>query len=107
MASITIRNLNDDVRTRLQVRAAGNDRSMEQEVRLILREAVGSGAVPEKGLGTAIYELFTRQLHYVAPQLAYTVHPASSARVANTGSFSVCATTRKAPLRRVGHRHPL
>ena len=49
----------------------------------------------------------TRQLHYVAPQLAYTVHPASSARAANTGSFSVCATTRKAPLRRVGHRHPL
>ena len=50
---------------------------------------------------------FPRQLHYVAPQLAYTVHPASSARAANTGSFSVCATTRKAPLRRVGHRHPL
>ena len=49
----------------------------------------------------------TRQLHYIAPQLAYTVHPASSARAANTESFPVCATTRKAPLRRVGHRHPL
>ncbi len=41
MASITIRNLDDDVKTRLRVRAAGNGRSMEEEARLILREAVG------------------------------------------------------------------
>ena len=41
MASITIRNLDDDVKTRLRIRAAGNGRSMEEEVRLILRDAVG------------------------------------------------------------------
>ena len=41
MASITIRNLDDDVKTRLRIRAAGNGRSMEEEARLILREAVG------------------------------------------------------------------
>ena len=41
MASITIRNLDDDVKTRLRTRAAGNGRSMEEEARLILREAVG------------------------------------------------------------------
>ena len=58
MASITIRNLDDDVKTGLRVRAAGNGRSMEEEVRLILREAVGEDAVPAKGLGTAIHELF-------------------------------------------------
>ena len=40
MASITIRNLDDDVKSRLRVRAAGNGRSMEEEVRLILRDAV-------------------------------------------------------------------
>ena len=40
MASITIRNLDDDVKSRLRVRAAGNGRSMEEEVRLILRGAV-------------------------------------------------------------------
>ena len=40
MASITIRNLDDDVKTRLRVRAAGNGRSMEEEARLILRDAV-------------------------------------------------------------------
>ena len=58
MASITIRNLDDDVRTLLRTRAARNDRSMEEEVRLILREAVGRKAIPEKGLGTAIHKLF-------------------------------------------------
>ncbi|MDD9982834.1 MAG: plasmid stabilization protein [Gammaproteobacteria bacterium] len=58
MASITVRNLDDAVKTRLRVRAAGNRRSMEEEVRLILREAVGREVIPEKGLGTAIHELF-------------------------------------------------
>ena len=39
MASITIRNLDDDVKERLRVRAAGHGRSMD-EARQILREAV-------------------------------------------------------------------
>lgn len=41
MASITIRNLDDDVKARLRVRAAGHGLSMEEEARQILREAVG------------------------------------------------------------------
>ena len=41
LASITIRNLDDDVKTRLRVRAAQHHRSMEEEARSILREAVG------------------------------------------------------------------
>ena len=41
MASITIRNLDDEVKTRLRVRAAANGRSMEEEARLILGKAVG------------------------------------------------------------------
>ncbi len=40
MASITIRNLDDEVKARLRVQAAGNGRSMEEEVRQILRDAV-------------------------------------------------------------------
>ena len=40
MASITIRNLDDDVKTRLRVRAAEHSRSMEEEARIILRHAV-------------------------------------------------------------------
>ena len=40
MASITIRNLDDEVKTRLRVRAAEHHRSMEEEARMILRQAV-------------------------------------------------------------------
>ena len=58
MASITIRNLEDDVKTRLRRRAAGHGRSMEEEVRVILAEAVEREAAPTRGLGTAIHELF-------------------------------------------------
>ena len=36
----------------------GHGRSMEQEARLILADAVSREAVPESGLGTAIHELF-------------------------------------------------
>lgn len=41
MASITIRNLDDTVKRRLRVRAAEHGRSMDEEAREILREAVG------------------------------------------------------------------
>ena len=57
MASITIRNLDDEVKTRLRVRAATNGRSMEEEARVILREAVKEEA-SEKGLGTKLHKLF-------------------------------------------------
>ncbi len=40
MASITIRNLDDEVKARLRVRAAVNGRSMEEEARRILGGAV-------------------------------------------------------------------
>lgn len=39
MASLTIRNLPDDVRERLRLRAARAGRSMEAEIRAILTEA--------------------------------------------------------------------
>ena len=57
MASITIRNLDDDVKTRLRVRAASNGRSVEEEARVILREAVGWEAEPEN-LASFIRECF-------------------------------------------------
>ena len=58
MASITIRNLDNDVKTRLRVRAARHGRSMEEEVRLILAQAVDREPAPANGLGTALHELF-------------------------------------------------
>lgn len=47
MASITIRKLDDEVKARLRVQAAGNGRSMEEEARVILREAVGPKPKPQ------------------------------------------------------------
>ena len=41
MASITIRNLDDEVETRLRARAVEHHRSMEEEACIILGEAVG------------------------------------------------------------------
>ncbi|MDE2875911.1 MAG: plasmid stabilization protein [Gemmatimonadota bacterium] len=58
MASITIRNLDDEVKTRLRVRAASNGRSMEEEARRILADAVERRTAPANGLGTALHELF-------------------------------------------------
>lgn len=42
MAVMTIRNLDDEVRDKLRIRAAHNRRSMEAEVRAILADAVES-----------------------------------------------------------------
>ena len=60
MASITVRNLEDGLKRRLRIRAAENGRSMEQEARDILREALQRETAPTKGLGTAINERFKR-----------------------------------------------
>lgn len=44
MASVSIRDLDDQVRERLRVRAAQHGRSMEAEIRAILTEAVSESA---------------------------------------------------------------
>lgn len=46
MANITIRNLDDSVKHGLRLRAARHGRSMEDEVRHILRDAVDRPAKP-------------------------------------------------------------
>ena len=54
MASITIRNLDDQLKQQLRVRAAEHGRSMEEEVRTILRDAVSADRRPAVNLVTAI-----------------------------------------------------
>jgi plasmid stability protein len=58
MAQILVRNLETEVKTRLQRRAKRNGRSMEEEVREILRDAAKNERNQRKGLGTEIAELF-------------------------------------------------
>lgn len=57
MATVTIRGLDDETRRRLRVRASSKGRSMEAEVREILRQAVSSEPNSE-GLGSRIHALF-------------------------------------------------
>lgn len=57
MASIIIRSLEEDVKTRLKMRAAARGVSMEEEARDILRQAVGS-VDPRADLGATITARF-------------------------------------------------
>ncbi len=58
MASITVRNLEEDLKRRLRIRAAEHGRSMEQEAREILKEALDTGRPAEKDLAAAIRARF-------------------------------------------------
>ena len=60
MAQLLVRNLDDDVKERLQRRAALHGRSMEEEVRTILRAAADQDVEtqPSVGLGTHIAQRF-------------------------------------------------
>ena len=57
MASITIRNLDDTLKRSLRIRAAEHGRSMEEEAREIIRQAVGQPSAP-KNLGQSIHQRF-------------------------------------------------
>lgn len=58
MASITIRNLDEQTKARLRVRAAHHGRSMEDEARHILRQSVAGGDVARRNLAGSIRERF-------------------------------------------------
>jgi antitoxin FitA len=47
VGSMTIRNIDDELKERLRVRAARNGRSMEEEARTILRQVVGGITGPQ------------------------------------------------------------
>jgi antitoxin FitA len=57
MGSITIRNLDDDVKRRLRVRAAEHGRSMEEEAREILRQVVTRPTL-QRDLGQSVHARF-------------------------------------------------
>ena len=58
MAQLVVRNLEDDVKERLRLRARKRGRSMEDEVRDILRTAVLAEPKSYEGLGTRIRKRF-------------------------------------------------
>jgi plasmid stability protein len=60
MAQLIVRNLDSDVKERLKRRAQKHGRSMEEEARHILREAVRPESANRGGLGTRIARRFAR-----------------------------------------------
>ena len=57
MAAITIRNIDEALKRQLRIRAAEHGRSMAEEARDILRQAMGRVA-PPPDLGQAIHRRF-------------------------------------------------
>ena len=79
MAALSIRDLDDDVRERLRMRAASHGRSMEAEVRAILIEAV----TPPEERQDLFFALLDRlgAMGGVELELPEREHPARSAEL--------------------------
>jgi plasmid stability protein len=60
VAQLIVRNLEDAVRERLRTLAARHGRSMEEEVRMILRAAVAGGSRTDASMGRRIASRFRR-----------------------------------------------
>jgi len=60
VAQLVVRNLEEDVKTRLQHRASRHGHSMEEEVRDILRNAVKPESLTAMPLGSRIRSRFAR-----------------------------------------------
>jgi len=60
MASLTIRNLDEQTKARLRLRAARHGRSMEEEARTLLRTVLQQQHPQERDLGAAIHARFRR-----------------------------------------------
>ena len=60
MGSITVRKIEEELKKKLRLRAARHGRSMEDEVRTILRHALTRDDDGETDLGSAIHRRFAR-----------------------------------------------
>ncbi len=70
MAQFVVRNIDDATKARLQRRAKRNGRSMEEEVREILRSATHKEPSGAGGLGTELSALFAQAgLDFDIPEL--------------------------------------
>jgi plasmid stability protein len=58
MATLTIRDLDESLKRELRIRAASRNRSMEEEVRQILRAALSEPAVPANDLASRVRARF-------------------------------------------------
>jgi len=82
MATITIRNLDEKIKRRLQVRAALNGRSMEAEIRAylaLLAEETPPSSASEADLGTNIHRRYAalRGVDLEAPPRPFSISTAN------------------------------
>jgi len=77
MAQLIVRNVEESVKSGLQRRARRNGRSMEEEVREILRTAVHKEeSAPAGGLGTELAALFPKDgPDFVIENLSIEIEP--------------------------------
>jgi antitoxin FitA len=82
VAQLVVRDLESDIKARLKRRAARHGRSLEAEVRDILRDAVKDDDAPGRGLGTRAASRFA-ELHLKEDELSelprQTLEPTSLA----------------------------
>ena len=74
MESLVIRNLDDALKERLRVRAAQHGRSMEEEVRVLLRDALDAPG-PHGNLADLATSLFGKQGVELDPHPEVPVRP--------------------------------
>jgi antitoxin FitA len=79
VAQLVVRNIETEVKTRLQRRAKRHGQSMEEELRDILRNAAKDEESSLGGLGTEIASLFTKVglKSNIAELRGHTAKPAS------------------------------
>lgn len=78
MAQLIVRNLEEEVKTRLRQRASRHGRSVEEEVRDILRDATKGEGKRKGGVGSAMTRLFQNiGLQREIPELKGTTPRAS------------------------------
>jgi plasmid stability protein len=70
MASLIVRNLSDALKAKLKLRAAHNGRSMEEEVRVILSEALSQDDPVRTHLAERIHRRFTGLNGFDLPEIA-------------------------------------
>lgn len=109
MATLTIRDLDESLKQRLRVRAAHGNRSMEEEVRQILRAALLPSPQAEVGLVQRVRARFAGlgdvQLPLVEREPVRTppgfgTAPAAAPAPAAPASAARAAPRRKPPVRR-------
>ena len=100
MASLTIRKLDDGIRDELRLRAARSGRSVEDEVRVILREAAQGGsngvAQPTQPVANATQNLFPRVTLIIGGGIAAYKALDLIRRLKERGSEVRCVLTKAA-----------